>query len=125
MPPKANDRFNDPDGEKFGIPTWPWRLGPDPSELATVRQLKAMGRRPGTTQKAGQLGWRRNGEDHFAALYRVDLAKPKRPMTDAMWAAVRKACAAHRTCPECKTDKGYRIPRRYGVCAPCYGGYPA
>jgi hypothetical protein len=125
MPPKPNDRFNDPDGEKFGIPTWPWRLGPDPSELATVRQLKAQGLRPGAPE-AGQLGWLRRGEDHFTPLYRVDEAKPKRAMTEAMWASIWKACAARRVCPECKTEKDYQIPRRHGACNDCYfGGYAA
>ena len=83
------------------------------------------GLRPGGQDVAGQLGWLRGGEERFAFLYRVDRAKPKRPMTTAMWASVRKACAARRICPECKTEKDYEIPRRYGVCNDCPGGYAA
>ncbi|MFI9588273.1 RRQRL motif-containing zinc-binding protein [Streptomyces sp. NPDC052236] len=123
--PRTDKRFWDPAGEKFGLPTWPWKLGPPPEEWATERQLKAQGLRPGGQGVAGQLGWRRRGEDHFASLYRVDLAKPKRPMTAAMWASIWKAVAARRICPECQTEKDYEIPRRYGVCNDCPGGYAA
>lgn len=33
--PRINMRFWDPKGEVFGIPTWPWRMGPDPDVMAT------------------------------------------------------------------------------------------
>jgi hypothetical protein len=121
MPPKPSPRYDDPDGQRFGRPTWPWKLGPDKTELATVRQLKSMGLRPGGQPPAGQLGWRRGGEDMFCPLYRVDLAKPKRPMTPAKWAAVRKAIAARRICPTCMTEQPYEIPKRFGECNDCSG----
>jgi hypothetical protein len=121
MPPKTSARFDDPKGVRFGIPTWPWRCGPDKTELATERQLKAMGLRKGGRPPAGQLGWSRCGEDMFCPLYRVDLAKPKRPMTPAKWAAIRKAIAARRVCPTCKTEKPYEIPKRFGECNDCAG----
>lgn len=54
-----------------------------------------------------------------AYLYRVDHAKPVRPMTPAKWAALGKANAARRTCPKCCTDAGYVIPTSLGVCVPC------
>jgi hypothetical protein len=126
MPPRTDMRFWDPTGAKFGIPTWPWRLAPPPDEWATERQLKAQGLRPGAQGVPGQLGWLRGGEDHFAALYRVDRALPKRPMTSAKWAAVWKACAARRICPECGEDRGYEPSRRLGACNDCAtGGYAA
>lgn len=122
MPPRTNSRFMDPKGLKFGLPTWPWKLGPDPAEWATLRQLDARGLRPGGQPVAGQLGWLRQGEDKFAFLYRVSLAKPKRPMTQAMWKSIWKAVRARKVCPECKTEKDYEIPKRYGVCNDCPGG---
>jgi hypothetical protein len=57
----------------------------------------------------------------FCPLYRVDLAKPKRPMTPAKWAAVRKAIAARRICPTCMTEQPYEIPKRFGECNDCSG----
>ncbi|SBW21072.1 hypothetical protein FDG2_1887 [Candidatus Protofrankia californiensis] len=36
--------FLDPAGERFGLPTFPWRMAPD--NLHTRRQLAAMGLRP-------------------------------------------------------------------------------
>jgi hypothetical protein len=122
MPPRPDMRFWDPKGEKFGVPTWPWKLGPSPDQWATERQLAARGLRPGGQGVPGQLGWLRRGEEMFTALYRVDKALPKRPMTPAKWRAVRAALAARRICPECGRDAGYQIPRRRGACNPCFDG---
>ncbi|MFI5688433.1 RRQRL motif-containing zinc-binding protein [Streptomyces sp. NPDC051636] len=117
--PKTSLRYWDPEGEEYGLPTWPLRMGPDPEVLATFRQLKARGLRPGGQEAAGQLGWRTGDGDRFAYLYRVDLAKPRRPMTPAKWASIEKALRARRTCPECKTEKDYYINRNPGVCRQC------
>ncbi|WP_309051897.1 RRQRL motif-containing zinc-binding protein, partial [Streptomyces sp.] len=57
-----------------------------------------------------------------AYLYRVDLAKPVRPMTPAKWAALARASAARRLCPECGRDAGHVIPAALGMCVPC--AYP-
>lgn len=51
-----------------------------------------------------------------AHLYRVDLAKPVRPMTPARWAAPAEANAARRICPARRRDAGYVIPPR-SACA--------
>ncbi|ONK09268.1 hypothetical protein STBA_71230 [Streptomyces sp. MP131-18] len=120
-------RFWDPTGARYGLPTWPWTLGPSPDHMATERQLKARGLRPGGQDPTGQLGWLRGGEERFAALYPVELALPKRPMTPAKWAAVRKACAARRICPDCRRDVGYEPSRRLGACNDCTasGSYAA
>ncbi len=42
-----------------------------------------------------------------------------RPMTPAKWAALGKANAVRRTCPQCRADAGYVIPAELGVCVPC------
>jgi hypothetical protein len=108
----------DPAGERFGIPTYPWRYAPD--DLATRRQLRIRGLRPGGQDIAAQiLRPRRRREPLTAYLYRVDLARPVRPMTPARWAALAKANAARRRCPECDRDAGYVIPPTLGMCVTC------
>ncbi|MHB6909008.1 RRQRL motif-containing zinc-binding protein [Streptomyces sp. DB-54] len=111
----------DPTGERFGIPTYPWHLAPD--GYATRRQLRAMGLRPGGQEVAAQiLRPRRHREPLTGYLYRIHLAQPVRPMTTGQRAALAKANAARRTCPGCRTDAGYCIPRSIGICNTC--AYP-
>jgi hypothetical protein len=100
------------------LPVFRWRLAPD--GYATRRQLRALGLRPGGQEVAAQIERpRRRREPLVAYLYRVDRAKPMRPMTPAKWAALAKANAARRLCPECRRDAGYVIPPSLGMCAPC------
>lgn len=111
----------DPAGERFGLPTYPWKLAPE--GLATRRQLRARDLRPGGQDVAAQLlRPRRRREPLTAYLFRVELAKPVRPMTLAKLAALAKANCARRTCPECRRDAGYVIPTSLGMCVPC--AYP-
>ncbi|QDN99834.1 hypothetical protein FNV65_29760 [Streptomyces sp. S1A1-8] len=111
----------DPNGARFGIPTYPWRLAPD--GYATRRQLRARGLRPGGQPIAAQVLRPRYRRGPLTAyLYRVDRAKKVRPMTPAKWAALAKANTARRTCPKCSTDAGYVIPTSLGMCVPC--AYP-
>jgi hypothetical protein len=103
------------------IPTYPWHLAPE--GLATLRQLRARGLRPGGQDVAAQIERpRRRRAPLVAYLYRIDTAKPVRPMTPAKWAALAKANAARRVCPECRRDAGYVIPTSLGMCATC--AYP-
>ncbi|MCZ4122609.1 RRQRL motif-containing zinc-binding protein [Streptomyces sp. H39-S7] len=98
-----------------------WHLAPD--GFATRRQLRARELRPGGQGVAAQLERpRRRRAPLVAYLYRVDLAKPVRPMTPAKYAALAKAMQARRTCPVCRTDAGYCIPASLGMCVPC--AYP-
>jgi hypothetical protein len=116
-------RCYDPTGATWGIPTYPWRLAPD--GMATRRQLRSKGLRPGGQPIAAQImraSRRRKSGCAVAYLYRVDLAKPVRPMTRAKWAALAAAMTARRTCPVCGTDAGYVIPGSLGSCVPC--AYP-
>ncbi|MCX4478703.1 hypothetical protein OOK44_20000 [Streptomyces cellulosae] len=104
------------------LPVYRWRLAPD--GLATRRQLRAQGLRPGGQDVAAQLERpRRRRGPLVAYLYRVDLAVPVRPMTPARRAALAKANAARRTCPACRRDAGYVIPAALGCCVPC--AYPS
>ncbi|MFC8222007.1 RRQRL motif-containing zinc-binding protein [Streptomyces sp. NPDC057362] len=100
------------------LPVYRWRLAPD--GYATRRQLRAAGLRPGGQEVAAQLERpRRRRGPLVAYLYRVDRAKPVRPMTPGRWAALAKANAARRTCPECRRDAGYVIPPSLGTCTTC------
>ncbi|MEU9856374.1 RRQRL motif-containing zinc-binding protein [Streptomyces sp. NPDC047974] len=103
------------------LPVYRWRLAPE--GLATFRQLRALGLRPGGSPVVAQLERpRRRREPLVAYLYRIDLARPVRPMTPAKRAALAKANAARRICPECGRDAGYRIPASLGMCTAC--AYP-
>ncbi|WP_075737628.1 RRQRL motif-containing zinc-binding protein [Streptomyces acidiscabies] len=100
------------------VPVYRWRLAPD--GLATYRQLRAQGLRPGGQDVVAQIERpRRRRPPLVGYLYRVDAAKPVRPMTPAKWAALARANTARRTCPQCRTDAGYVIPPSLGMCAPC------
>ncbi|WP_328458295.1 hypothetical protein OG780_21970 [Streptomyces sp. NBC_00386] len=103
------------------LPVFRWRLAPD--GYATRRQLRARGLRPGGQAVAAQLERPRHRRGPLVAhLYRIDLARPVRPMTTAKWAALAKANAARRTCPSCHRDAGYVIAASLGMCVPC--AYP-
>lgn len=103
------------------IPVYSWRLAPE--GLATIRQLRARGLRPGGQDVAGQIERPRYRRGPLVAyLYEIDKAKPVRPMTPAKWAALDKANTARRTCPECERDAGYVIPATLGMCVTC--AYP-
>ncbi|MFE9395715.1 RRQRL motif-containing zinc-binding protein [Streptomyces flavidovirens] len=100
------------------LPAYRWLLAPD--GYATRRQLRAMGLRPGGQGVAAELQRpRRRRAPLVAYLYRIDQAKPVRPMTPGRAAALAKAMRARRTCPNCRKDAGYCIPRSLGVCVPC------
>ncbi|MFI9827914.1 RRQRL motif-containing zinc-binding protein [Streptomyces sp. NPDC051913] len=113
----------DPTGALHGIPTYPWTLAPD--GLATLRQLRAMGLRPGGQPVQAQVMRlrRRAGTPRVAYLYRVDLAKPVRPMTPRKWGALALAMLARRTCPICRVTYSYCLPTSLGCCVLC--AYPS
>ncbi|MFW3473276.1 RRQRL motif-containing zinc-binding protein [Streptomyces microflavus] len=101
------------------LPCYRWRLAPE--GLATRRQLRALGLRPGGQDVVAELHRaRRRRAPLVAYLYRVDRAKPVRPMTPARTAALAAAMLVRRTCPNCLTDAGYCIPRSLGMCVPCH-----
>jgi hypothetical protein len=107
--------FYDPTGAKYGIPTYPYKMAPE--GLATVRQLRKRGLRPGGQDIAAQILWRRG--KRCAYLYRINLAVPKRTATPAQQAAIERALLARRTCPKCTQVRDYYIPRRTGACLTC------
>ncbi|MFF8284106.1 RRQRL motif-containing zinc-binding protein [Streptomyces albus] len=113
----------DPSGARWGVPTYPWRLAPE--GMATRRQLRARGLRPGGQPVQAQVMRRSRGRKSGVAvafLYRIDEAKPVRRMTSRKWGALALAMLARRTCPVCRQDTGYVIPTSLGMCIPC--AYP-
>jgi len=110
--------FYDPTGARHGLPTYPYRFAPD--GLATIRQLRDQCLRPGGQPITAQILWRKG--KRVAYLYRVDLAKPARLATPAQLAAIHRALKARRTCPTCRREKPYYIPRRTGECLDCHPG---
>jgi hypothetical protein len=89
-----------------------------PTGLATRRQLRAMGKRPGGQDITALIEWRRGRR--WAGLYRIDQAAPVRPMTPARQAALDRAMAARRTCTSCGRDAGFCLPTSIRQCWPCY-----
>jgi hypothetical protein len=89
------DPYDPGDGS---IPVFRWRQA-GREDLATRRQLREMGLRPGGHEPVARIECR--GGKRWAWLYRVDLAKPKRTPTLAQERALDRAMAARQTCPEC------------------------
>ena len=115
--------FYDPDGTRYGIPTYPFRWAP--KGLSTMRQLRSKGLRPGGQDVAAQILWRHHKQQRVAYLYDEAAAKPKRQATPAQRAAIAKALAARRTCPTCGVERDYYIPTSRGECNPCADGHEA
>lgn len=109
--------FYDPDGRRFGLPTYPYRWAP--AGLLTTRQLRARGLRPGGQQPAAQILWRHGKRQRVAYLYHLNLALPRRQATPAQLATIARALLARRTCPTCGSQKDYYIPRSHGECNDC------
>jgi hypothetical protein len=97
-----------------------FRFRQAPAGLATYRQLRAMGKRPGGQDITAVIEWRRGRR--WAGLYRIDLAQPVRPLTAAKLAALNAANTARRTCRSCGLDAGYYLPRSIRQCWPCHQG---
>ncbi|MFI7246377.1 RRQRL motif-containing zinc-binding protein [Streptomyces qinglanensis] len=114
------DPYDPGDGS---VPVFRWKQAGH-NNLATRRQLREMGLRPGGQEPVARIECR-DGK-RFAWLYRIDLAQPKRPMTLAKEAALDKAMAARQTCPFCRRRYVHCLPlRTLGSCQECHDGTPA
>lgn len=112
--------FLDPEGERFGIPTYPYHLAP--KGLLTRRQLRVEGLAPEGHDPVAQIYWKHHGALRLAYLYDAGQAAPKRVPTAAQLAAVRKALEARMTCQSCGQQKDYCIPTSLGECPDCHEG---
>ncbi|WP_327270793.1 hypothetical protein OG233_30810 (plasmid) [Streptomyces sp. NBC_01218] len=112
------------------IATFDWQASP--AGLATRRQLRALGLRPGGQDPVAQLRCRAcltkpaRPCTRLAYLYRIDLALPVRPMTLAKELALDRAMARRSTCPACHRRYHFCLPlRTIGSCLECHDGTPA
>jgi hypothetical protein len=107
-------------GKHDGLPLLSKGLA-DRTILATYRQLRAMGLRPGGHDPVAVLYFysRKGMGKVYANLYLIARAKPIRPMTPAKWRALAKANLARRLCPECGHDRLYVIHPTLGKCFTC------
>lgn len=108
-------------GYRDGLPVFGWH--DVPSGLATRRQLRAAGLRPGGQDPVALLvfGHRKPARRvEVAHLYRLDLAHPKRTPTLAQRAAIELALEARRTCRTCHQDRGYYLPTSTRQCWTCW-----
>ncbi|RSS67685.1 RRQRL motif-containing zinc-binding protein [Streptomyces sp. WAC06128] len=111
------------DPEDGSLPVFRWKQAGH-ANLATRRQLREMGLRPGGQEPVARIECR--GGRRFAWLYRIDLAKPKLPMTLAKEAALDKAMAARQTCGTCRRRYFHCLPlKTLGSCLECFDGTPA
>lgn len=109
----------DPNGARHGIPTFPWKYAPD--GYATRRQLRARGLRPGGQPVAAQLmrsSRRRKAGVAVAYLYRIDRAKPVRPMTPGRAARSRKRCSRAVPAPTAARMPGTASRPRWACASP-------
>ena len=115
------DPHNRGDGS---LPVFRWTQA-GRQELATRRQLRAMGLRPGGQEPVARIECRSGRR--FAWLYRIDRALPKRIPTLAQERALDRAMAARQTCPgPCGRRYTHCLPlKTLGTCLECYDGTPA
>lgn len=109
-------------GEIDGLPAIPWGYA-DRHELATLRQLRAMGLRPGGQDPVAVLvfGHRASNRRRVerANLYLVARALPKRHATPAQRAAIAKALRARRRCQVCGRVQDYYLSTTSRLCERC------
>ncbi|MCM2427557.1 RRQRL motif-containing zinc-binding protein [Streptomyces sp. RKAG337] len=97
------------------LPVYRYRLAPH--GLMTRRQLRREGLSAARAEVVGEIRWRRGRR--VAYLYNPATARPLRPMTPGRWRSHAAMMRARRTCPACRTDRGYVVPRSIGTCWPC------
>lgn len=92
------------------LPTYRWRFAPD--GYATRRQLRALGLRPGGQDVAAELQRpRRRRGPLVAYLYRIDQAKPVRPMPPRPLGGTGKGEHRPPPLPRVRQGRGLRHPR--------------
>jgi len=117
---RYRQKYMDPEGRRYGIPSYPWRWAPE--GLATRRQLRSMGLRPAGQQPCGQVlrPSRDKNAPKAAYLYRIDLAAPVREMTPGRWRTHTAMMRVRRTCRTCKEVFPFDLSRKHDrTCWPC------
>jgi len=111
-------------GTRDGLPLLSWGSAPTDT-LATRRQLRLMGLRPGGQDPVALLLFKYQPAyaTTVAELFLIAQAKPVRPMTPAKQAALNKALTARRTCRECGWIWPMDLPRPHRICEGCRYGW--
>ena len=108
-------------GQVEGLPAIPWGWA-DRNVLATRRQLRGMGLRPGGQSPVAVLTFQHTtpgrSVDH-ADLFLIARAVPKRTATPAQRAAIDKALAARRTCQLCGHEQDHYLSTISRLCVRC------
>jgi hypothetical protein len=115
---RYREKYMDPEGERYGLPTYPWQCAP--AGLATRRQLSERGLHPTGQHPCGQVLWPRGRDRHtgqerteVAYLYRIDLARPKKTMTPGLWRTHETMMRPRRTCRTCRVVFPFDLSRKY------------
>ena len=109
-------------GTVEGLPalSWGWAAR---DKLATRRQLRALGLRPGGQEPVAVLMFQHAKPNRrrieYARLYLIERAVPKREATPAQRAAIAKALTARRTCTQCGQVQDYYLSTISRMCGPC------
>ena len=90
--------------------------------MLTRRQMRTEGLAPGGAWPVGQLVFSHRRREVRALLYDRSELVAKRVPSAAQLAALDRALAARRRCPDCGRDVGYCIPTSLGCCVDC--AYP-
>ncbi|WP_026425045.1 RRQRL motif-containing zinc-binding protein [Actinokineospora inagensis] len=108
-------------GTHLGLPLLSWGIAPR-DLLATRRQLRARGLRPGGQEPVAYLYFRCRAAEKkvYAELFLISLAKPHRPATPAQHTALAKANLGRRLCRSCGRDAGYVVPLETRQCTNCW-----
>lgn len=109
-------------GQVDGLLAIPWGWA-DRSLLATRRQLRDMGLRPGGQSPVAVLVFQHTipgcrSVEH-ADLFLIARAVPKRTATPAQRAAISKALAARRTCQLCGREQDHYLSTLSRLCVRC------
>ncbi len=108
------------------LPVYRYRTAPH--GLMTRAQLRAAGLSAARAEVVAELRWRSRkaraaGGWRTAYLYDPTTARPLRPMTPGRWRSHAAMMRARRTCPTCRTEQPYVIPRSLGTCLRCAGAF--
>ncbi|AVZ78017.1 hypothetical protein SLUN_38985 (plasmid) [Streptomyces lunaelactis] len=115
-------KFWDPEGERFGLPTWPWKWAP--AHYKTRDQLVAMGLRP-HQPIAAQVMWDSKRGVRRAYLFDVALAGPPKARSAAQVASLEAARRKRRICPTCGHEQPYYLSTALKECTTCADGLAA
>jgi hypothetical protein len=107
--------FCDPDGTTYGLPTYPFHAAP--RGMATLRQLRERGLRPGGQPVQAQIVWKHRGPQRdrggqgrttrrVACLFSVADAKPKRTATPGTTRGDRQGAGGPADLPELRRRAG-------------------